>query len=121
MKNIRNGLMAFSFIATSTLTAFLGSGAPALAQSYGYVQYNSWQPGWDHGQYDRRHIIVGRVSGFRPYRLWVHQRNGVVRQIDLKPGTVIRPLGATPQPGNRVAVFGYYSGGTFIANRIVVR
>jgi hypothetical protein len=41
--------------------------------------------------------------------------------IDLKNGTVILPTGATPAPSQRVAIVGYYSHGTFIANRVLLR
>jgi hypothetical protein len=41
--------------------------------------------------------------------------------IDLKHGTEILPTGATPTPGERVAIVGYYSNGTFIANRVIIR
>ena len=115
MKTIYSGIFALGLSAI----AVLGISAPAMAQDYG--QYNSWQSGWSSGHYDRHHVILGRVEGFRPYRLWVRRRNGDVLQIDLRNGTVIRPLGATPQRGMHVAVVGYYSGGTFIARRIVLR
>ena len=41
--------------------------------------------------------------------------------IDLKNGTVILPTGATPTSTQHVAVIGYYSHGTFIANRVLLR
>ncbi len=41
--------------------------------------------------------------------------------IDLKNGTVILPTGATPMPNEHVAVTGYWSNGTFIANRVIIR
>jgi hypothetical protein len=47
--------------------------------------------------------------------------DGTQQTIDLKNGTEIRPNGATPTSGERVAVIGYYSNGTFIANRLVLR
>jgi hypothetical protein len=40
--------------------------------------------------------------------------------VDLKQGTTIRPTGSTPASGQRVAVFGYWSNGTFIADRVVL-
>jgi hypothetical protein len=51
----------------------------------------------------------------------VLRRNGVVQTIDLKNGTVILPTGATPTPGEKIAIVGYYSQGTFIANRVILR
>jgi hypothetical protein len=83
--------------------------------------YRTWQPGWDAGRFDRRHVILGTVTAFAPYRLTVARRNGVVQTIDLKNGTVILPTGATPTATQRVAVVGYYSRGTFIANRVLLR
>ena len=58
--------------------------------------YHSWQPGWDAYRFDHRHVILGRVAKFAPYRLTVARRDGVVQPIDLKKGTVILPTGATP-------------------------
>jgi hypothetical protein len=66
-------------------------------------------------------VILGTVSAFSPYRLTVTRRNGDMQTIDLKHGTVIHPTGATPTPGERVAIVGYYSNGTFIANRVILR
>jgi hypothetical protein len=53
--------------------------------------------------------------------LTVARRNGDVQTVDLKNGTVIYPTGATPTTGERVALVGYYSNGTFIANGLVLR
>jgi hypothetical protein len=82
--------------------------------------YTSWQPGWDTYQYDTHHVILGKVGAFTPYRLTVMRRNGDVETVDLKHGTVIYPTGSTPVPGERVALVGYYSNGTFIANRVIL-
>ncbi len=97
---------------------------PAVAQYDQYDQvppYTTWQPGWDQNQYDRHHVILGHVASFAPYRLTVMRRNGDVQTVDLKHGTVIYPTGATPSQGERVALVGYYSNGTFIANRVILR
>src|SRR5690242_2299765 len=104
---------------------------PTSAQDYGYGSYgygpygeplyNTWQPEWNQDRYDRRHVMLGTVADFRPYRLTIMRRNGVVQTVDLKNGTVIRPTGATPAPGEHVAIVGYYSNGTFIANRVILR
>lgn len=83
--------------------------------------YRAWQPGWDAYRFDRHHVILGTVASFKPYRLQLARRDGVVQQIDLKNGTVILPTGATPTSTQRVAVIGYYSRGTFIANRVLLR
>jgi hypothetical protein len=87
-------------------------------------EYNSvtaWNPGWDTGAYDRNHVLVGVVDTFAPYRLTLVQPQGGTMTVDLKQGTVIRPTGDTPSSGQHVAVFGYWSNGTFIANRVVLR
>jgi hypothetical protein len=100
--------------------------APASAQiaveigPHGVPIYREWQPAWDRFEFDRRHIIVGTVASFEPFRLQVARPNGTVQMIDLKNGTVILPTGATPMTNERVALVGYYSRGTFIANRVVI-
>jgi len=86
-----------------------------------YNNVNAWQPGWDTGAYDRNHVLVGVVNTFSPYRLTIIQPQGGTMTVDLKQGTVIRPTGDTPSTGQHVAVFGYWSNGTFIANRVVLR
>ena len=83
--------------------------------------YVAWQPEWDRYVYDTNHVMLGTVTGFSPYRLTLMRRDGVVETIDLKNGTIIRPTGATPTQGERVALVGYYSNGTFIANRVILR
>ena len=72
-------------------------------------------------QYDHHHVILGTVTNFQPFRLQIARRNGNVQMIDLKNGTVILPTGTTPMVNERVAIVGYYSNGTFIANRVLVR
>lgn len=114
MKKLITALAALAIIA--------GLSAPiaASAQQYGPV-YTTWQPQWDRFQYDRQHVILGSVMHFRPYRVEVQTQAGDIQTIDLKGGTVIRPLGATPTRGDRIAIYGYWSNGTFIANGIVLR
>ena len=111
------------FLASFVLAAAaIVSAAPAQAQMMnGMPVYNSWQMQWNHGRYDHRHVVLGQVVSFSPYRLTVQRNNGRTQTVDLKNGTVIRPMGATPQPGQRIAMIGYYSGGTFIVNRLVLR
>jgi hypothetical protein len=114
------------FAATASLAAAvlvmggLFGSLPAAAQN-DIPPYTTWQPGWDTYQYDRHHVILGTVSAFAPYRLTVMRRNGDVQTVDLKHGTVIYPTGATPSAGERVALVGYYSNGTFVANRVILR
>jgi hypothetical protein len=112
-------------IASLALAALLGPAAvsiPASAQEYvnGVPVYSTWQPAWDAGRYDRHHIMLGTVTGFSPYRLTIARNNGVVQTVDLKNGTIIVPRGATPTQGERAALVGYWSGGTFIVNRVVL-
>ena len=124
-------LITRTFIGSAALAALIGmglAGGPASAQNYPYGEepqyvppYTTWQPDWDQNRYDRHHVMLGIVTGFSPYRLTIQRRNGVVQTIDLKNGTVIYPTGATPQQGERAALLGYYSNGTFIANRVVLR
>jgi hypothetical protein len=109
-------LLALTIVAAST--AITLTPQPAAAQSYGFEQ---WQPRWDRGEYDRHHIILGRVAAFEPYRLQLAHPDGAIQPIDLKNGTVIRPRGLTLAPGQFVAVAGYWSRGTFIADRVILR
>ncbi|MGD0969363.1 MAG: hypothetical protein ABR949_13880 [Candidatus Aquilonibacter sp.] len=113
-------------IALAGLALILGlslSFAPkASAQQYGPPPvYSTWQPQWDRFEYDRHHVILGSVVHFRAYRVTVQRPDGNVQTIDLKNGTVIHPIGATPHRGDRIAIYGYYSNGTFIANGLVLR
>jgi hypothetical protein len=113
-----------AMISLATAALIMGGGLaplPAVAQYEDVPPYTTWQPGWDQYNYDRHHVILGRVTDFHPYRLTVVRRNGNVQTIDLKHGTVIYPTGATPAPGERVSIVGYYSNGTFIANRVIIR
>ncbi len=110
-----------SLFTLGVLTAALGVNAvPASAQANA-PGYRQWQPGWDQGQFDRNHVIVGTVTNFQPFRLQIARPNGTVQTIDLKNGTRIFPRGQTPSTNQRVAVTGYYSNGTFIADRVILR
>jgi hypothetical protein len=108
-------------LALAALVAPASISIPAFAQANPYPAYTTWQPDWDAYKYDRHHVMLGVVTSFTPYRLTVARRNGIVQTVDLKNGTVIYPTGATPSPGERVALVGYYSNGTFIANRVILR
>jgi hypothetical protein len=122
-------LIRRTLVPIAALAALLGTGlfaGQAAAQVYpdqdDYVPpYTTWQPMWDRYQFDRRHVMLGIVVGFSPYRLTVQRRNGIVQTVDLKNGTIIYPTGATPTQGERAAIVGYWSNGTFIANRVVLR
>jgi hypothetical protein len=94
---------------------------PPVANPYGIPPYTTWQPTWSQWQYDQRHVKLGTVVSFSPYRLTIQHRDGMQETVDLKNGTMIFPQGATPTQGEMAAVVGYYSNGTFIANRVVLR
>jgi Ni/Co efflux regulator RcnB len=123
MKRLVSALILSAAVAGAALT----NAAPAAAQQMmepgmgGVPTYDTWQAGWDHGQYDRHHVVLGRVASFSPYRLSIQRQNGNVQNVDLKRGTVIRPEGSTPSAGERVAMIGYYSNGTFIVSSLVLR
>jgi hypothetical protein len=114
--NLR-ALLTLGFFA-SALGASL---VPVAAQILEPPAYRQWQPAWDQGQFDRRHVILGTIANFKPFRLQVARRDGNIEMIDLKPGTAILPVGETPATNQRVAIIGYYSNCTFIANRVILR
>ena len=60
------------------------------------------------------------VGKFTANRLTITSIQGDTMIVDPKEGTVIRPTGSTPTAGQRVAIFGYWSNGTFIANRVIL-
>jgi hypothetical protein len=115
------------FAATSAIGAAQMNSSPCSQSPTTYnsfdPEYNSvdsWQPTWDTGMYDRNHMLLGTVGSFAPFRLTMTNAQGDTITVDLKQGTIIRPTGLTPSSGQRVAVFGYWSNGTFIANRVVL-
>ncbi len=109
--------------------AVVGAALPASAQPYDdgpprrhhHHDIDRFERRTDRDGLDRGRTIAGRVAGFEPYRLRIVRRDGDEQVVDLKPGTIIRPTGATPQRGERVAIRGYYSNGTFIAERVSLR
>jgi hypothetical protein len=103
------------------IAATIAPALPASAQMAGSPRNRAWQADWERGQFDRRHVILGTVTQFQPFRLQIARTNGTVQTIDLKHGTEILPTGETPGTHERVAVIGYYSNGTFIANRVILR
>jgi hypothetical protein len=116
---------AIASLALAALIAPLSSAAPAMAQAppdqTTVTVYTTWQPDWDAYKYDKAHVMLGEVANFTPYRLTIQRRNGAQQTVDLKNGTLIYPTGATPTQGERAALVGYYSNGTFIANRVILR
>jgi hypothetical protein len=119
-------LLSLGLLATALGAATLPAAAQDTYRGYGQNDamsgptYRNWQPSWDQGNVDRRHVILGTVSDFKPFRLQVARRNGTVQTVDLKQGTRIFPRGETPAINERVALVGYYSNGTFIANRVIL-
>ena len=83
--------------------------------------YTRWQARWDAAAFHNKHVIVGEVIDFRPFRVRLRRSNGTTQMVDLKHGTTILPTGATPTPGEHVALVGYYSRGTFVVNRLIIR
>jgi hypothetical protein len=112
-----------AIISLAAAVLLLGGAGAAISASaqQDIPPYTTWQSGWDQNHYDGHHVMLGTVADFSPYRLTVARRNGMVQTVDLKRGTVIYPTGATPNQGERVALVGYYSNGTFIANRVILR
>ena len=88
--------------------------APAAAQAYPY-SYSYPSARAPQGSHDLR----GVVAGFGGYSMTLNIRRGSV-PVQLHRGTIIEPIGTTLQPGMRVNVHGYWSNGTFVANRIAV-
>jgi hypothetical protein len=119
-KSFLTALAALAVFAGAAAAFAPSASAQVYVAQYGPT-YSTWQPGWDRFQYDRRHVILGTVVRFRPYRVVIARSDGMNETIDLKPGTVIHPTGATPTRGDRIAIYGYYSNGTFVANGIVLR
>ncbi len=106
------------------LTGVCATPLPAAAQPFSdpsIPNYTRWQARWDRAAFRNRHVIVGEVIDFHPYRVRLRRSNGITQGVDLKHGTIILPTGATPTPGERVALVGYYSQGTFVVNRLIIR
>jgi hypothetical protein len=122
---MRTSFTTLDVVRASALGLAMFGSMYAIAAAQETAPYR--QPGaaawsrFDRGNYDRNHVVVGTVGSFHPYRLTLLNQQGDSMTIDLKNGTVIRPTGMTPSTGQRVAVFGYWSNGTFIANRVVLR
>lgn len=119
MKAFRTAALALAASAAIAAAVPATAGAQQIGP-HGVPTYGRWQPGWDRGEVDRGHVMLGTVTGFSPFRLTLARQNGDVQTIDLKNGTIILPRGATPMTNERVAVVGYYSNGTFIANRVLI-
>lgn len=114
-------IMASALACAGTLVALAQQYPPQQYPPEQVPPYTTWQQGWNNWNYDRSHVILGTVAGFSAYRLTIAHRSGVTQTIDLKPGTAIFPTGQTPSEGERVAIVGYWSRGTFIADRVILR
>jgi len=111
--------LALTLALFGAVGAFATQAAPASAQA---SLYERWNAQWDAGSYDHHHLLVGTIASFTPYRLLLSRdQGGETTRVDLKHGTTIRPEGMSLSPGEHIAVMGYWSKGTFIANRIVLR
>jgi hypothetical protein len=133
----KNVTIAIKVAQTAALSSVLFAGAAALAAAQdapstannwntfdpAYSAVTSWNAAWDAGTYDQHHVLIGTVADFKPYRMLLQpvDPDGHATKVDLKNGTVIRPDGTQLSPGMRVAVMGYWSKGTFIANRVILR
>jgi hypothetical protein len=90
--------------------AIAASAAPAGAQ-YLPAPYNA----------PRQNVVRGIVTYFYQYNMAVQAPNGATVTVQLHPGTIINPIGATPGPGAPVAIRGYWANGAFVANHIRIR
>ncbi len=113
--------LAIVAIAIACAAALPGTAGAQAFSDPGAPTYTKWQAKWDLRAFRDPHVIVGEVIDFRPYRVEIRRSNGRTQHVDLKRGTRIAPVGATPTPGERVALVGYYSRGTFIVNRLIIR
>jgi len=67
------------------------------------------------GSYDMQGVVTWSV----PYHMNVRIHDEIY-SVSLHDGTIIKPTGITLRPTMVVNVAGYWSGGSFVANRIVV-
>ena len=70
-------------------------------------------------RYSRAYDLQGVVTFSQPYHMRVRIHDDIYA-VTLHDGTIIKPTGITLSPTMVVHVAGYWSGGTFVANRIVV-
>jgi hypothetical protein len=74
---------------------------------------------YDHERYSRAYDLQGVVTFSEPYHMRVRIHDDIYA-VTLHDGTIIKPTGITLTPTMVVHVAGYWSDGTFIANRIIV-
>ncbi len=70
-------------------------------------------------RYAHAYQLQGVVTSSVPYHMFVRVHDDVY-PVSLHDGTIIKPTGITLTPSMIVNVAGYWSGNSFIANRIVV-
>jgi hypothetical protein len=70
-------------------------------------------------RYAASYDLQGVVTASVPYHMNVRVRDDIY-SVSLHDGTIIKPTGVTLSPTMVVHVAGYWSGDSFIANRIVV-
>ncbi len=99
---MRNLLLALILAVPATVTF-----APAPASAYAPAAYVG------------AHGLRGWIASSRPYFISV-RANGRWIPVDLHRGTVIAPLGLTLERGMYVNVAGYWNGGNFVANRVML-
>jgi hypothetical protein len=87
--------------------------APVYAPAPAVVSYDP------DDRYAATYNLQGVVASFVPYHLTIRIHDQYY-PVSLHDGTIIRPTGITLAQAMVVHVDGYWSGPTFIANRIVV-
>ncbi|MBV8165029.1 MAG: hypothetical protein JOZ91_12270 [Candidatus Eremiobacteraeota bacterium] len=70
-------------------------------------------------RYAGAYNLQGVVTGFVPYHMTIRIHDDFY-PVALHDGTIIKPVGITLTPSMIVHVDGYWSGATFVANKIVV-
>lgn len=70
-------------------------------------------------RFAKAYVLQGVVTYSVPFHMNIRIHDDVY-PIALHQGTIIKPTGITLAPSMVVNVAGYWSGGTFVANRIVV-
>jgi hypothetical protein len=73
----------------------------------------------DDNRFVAQHDVQGVITYFNRFNMTVRV-NGEAYPVVLHQGTIIRPTGATLVPSMVVNISGYWSAGTFFANRIIV-
>jgi invasion protein IalB len=110
-------MLSLSTLALAAVATF--GAAPASAQQFDAGPPPPYVVGAPDPTFMGRNHVRGFVRAFDHFNmtLGIHHQ-GV--PVQLHQGTVIRPLGLTIQPGMFLRVDGYFSGGVFYADRIVL-